>query len=176
MVTSILFARRSSLTIHQSPCPLLLTACLLLPKMVHITSWQVLLVLVLPLLSGVSAGPAQPRSYATTNYCQAGIYKHLLPLSAYAPAQAFCAVKYPIPPKTITATATVTVTAKNPKRTCGPEARSVNSESEVEARDNTGPLLSELQHLNKDVVRSACACIQTTPTVTVSIVSSGSKF
>ncbi|KXJ87576.1 hypothetical protein Micbo1qcDRAFT_179054 [Microdochium bolleyi] len=113
-----------------------------------------LLAAVLSLVEVAACAPPPPPG---NGYCSTGIYKHLQPLSDYPPAQAFCSSKFPIPANTITETKTTTVA--KPKRTTAPEY-------EFRRSDPRNPLLDELQGLNKDKIRSACACIQTTPTIT----------
>ncbi|KAJ1324000.1 hypothetical protein MN608_10059 [Microdochium nivale] len=113
-----------------------------------------LLAAVLCLVETAACAPPPP---PISGYCSTGIYKHLLPLSDFPPAQAFCSSKFPIPPKTVTETKTTTVA--KPKRSAFPEHG-------VRRGDPRSPLMDELQGLNKNMASSACACIQTKPTVT----------
>lgn len=122
-----------------------------------------LLAAVLCLVETAACAPPPP---PISGYCSTGIYKHLLPLSDFPPAQAFCSSKFPIPPKTVTETKTTTVA--KPKRSAFPEHG-------VRRGDPRSPLMDELQGLNKNMASSACACIQTTPTVTVSLPSHVSR-
>jgi hypothetical protein len=67
----------------------------------------------------VSVLAAAQLTLATSDVCNSGIYKALLPLSTYAPAESFCSTHYSQSTVTVTVTASASVSAVKPKRAVG---------------------------------------------------------
>ena len=100
-------------------------------------------------------------------------YDLILPFSNYPPAESFCSSHYPIPPVTITTTVTSTVTPGNDKREAKTKKTTVKTtptttaKTTADARSKAWAACTSQLALS-GVLSTACSCIETTPTTTVS--------
>jgi len=82
--------------------------------------------------------------------CSTGIYKDLAGLSAFPAAQTFCAAHYP----------KCTSTVAGPTTTAKPQSGILNDV-------DLSYLMLQLEILEKDILSTACSCIETQTCVTV---------
>ena len=108
--------------------------------------------------------------------CSSGIYKALLPLSNYAPAESYCSQHYPQPAVTVTATQKKKVkraTTVPTTTTMTTKASTTTSKTSMTTSKTTSqsPQESQWSSLLKaagSIISTACSCIETPVTVTVS--------
>jgi hypothetical protein len=98
--------------------------------------------------------PAVAYAQAPGSMCSSGLYKDLAGLSAFPAAQSFCNAHYP------QARCTSTV--------AGPVATAKPAKSGVLGSDaDLAYLMLQLEILEKDILSTACSCIETQTCVTV---------
>ncbi|KAH6685766.1 hypothetical protein F5X68DRAFT_232744 [Plectosphaerella plurivora] len=122
------------------------------------------------LFAGCALAAAVPAAAPAAAYCSKAPYNIILVLSTYPPAQSFCQARFPVVPATVTTTVTTTlgVVGAAPRdlsrRTPPPEAHLVKDA--VACKGNCAAWAS-LSKVGGSLVSSACGCIQTKPTTTV---------
>jgi hypothetical protein len=118
-----------------------------------------------------SSHPYPDLTYAGTPgdlTCSRGIYKELLPLSAYPPAMEYCSANYPVPGITCITWVTVTATPA-PAGKRAPKTPEVKPTPAVNKGNQIGSkLLSRLEATASEVISTACSCIENAPATTVS--------
>ena len=150
----------------------------------HIHSGTMHLTFALVLLSSA----AQHVVLAASNpACSSGIYKALLPLSAYAPAESYCSAHYPLSTVTIvlptpvkvkrTALKTTTTTKKS--TTPWKQSTSTTTKSSTTTKGTTSSSnlhqsqWSSLLSAGGNVIKTLCSCIETAPVTTVPFIFRG---
>ncbi|KAH7358013.1 hypothetical protein B0T11DRAFT_299156 [Plectosphaerella cucumerina] len=111
---------------------------------------------------------AAAAAVASPAYCAKPPYKAVLVLASYPPAQSFCSARYPIATSTVTVTTTVPAPARRVAR--APVTPAPLVKNAVACTGNCAAW-SSLSKIGGSLVKSACGCIQTTPTKTVTVTS-----
>jgi hypothetical protein len=125
------------------------------------------------------ASAAQHVVLAASNpACSSGIYKALLPLSAYAPAESYCSAHYPLSTVTVIATPPVTPkikrnaykTTTTTKRTTTPKKTTTSTATKPSTTTTSNAHQAQWSSLLSEagsVLKTLCSCIETAPTTVV---------
>jgi hypothetical protein len=97
--------------------------------------------------------------------CSSGIYKNLLFLSNYAPAESYCSVHYPVPAATVTVTASA---AKKGRRHPQPATTTSKTTTIAASNNKAQATWSSLLSSAHAIISTACSCIETPSTKTAS--------
>ena len=125
------------------------------------------------------ASAAQHVVLAASNpACSSGIYKALLPLSAYAPAESYCSAHYPLPTVTVVATPPVTPKIKRNAYKTTTTTKKTTTPKKTTTSTTTKPITTTTSNAHQaqwssllsaagSVLQTLCSCIETAPTTVV---------
>ena len=100
------------------------------------------------------------------NYCHQKPYSLILPFSTFAPAESFCSKFYPVPP--VTTTTSIQATTTTTTNTVVTVTKREIVKRYVHVRRNGGWPSCSATLKSKGALGSACSCIESPSTTTVS--------